>query len=366
MRTAWILLLALACDGKVNDDTAGTDGGGTDGGGTDGGGTDGGGVTDGGGTDGGVTDGGGTDGGGTDGGGDGGTDCTATVESFRPTSGSVGVPLDTTVSATLRGSDATAVIELYAASGERVDGALHTEEGLVAFTPSAPLLPDTGYQATMEWCGGYEVWSFVTVDDDGMAGDPTGNVYHLDLAGASWIEPASVGPILAGTMSNLLLLKVLSYGTEVEIRLAWSDEAGLRQDLCLQTVDEVVTDVASLPAFALGPADGTLVMAGEALVLRDRWLTASFAADLGELEEASLGGTADMRDWIDVLGPSVGTDDPAELCDLLASFGPGCETCADGEISCLELRGERIPAEAGWIKVEKRSAEDIAADPRCH
>ena len=261
--------------------------------------------------------------------------------------------------------DPTATIALYAASGDLVDGALTYDDRDVVFTPSASLLPNTGYQAVLDWCGGSDVWSFVTTDVGSWTGDPTGMVYRLDLADADWVEPEAAGTLIASAISNSLLLKVLAFDGEMELRLAWTDKSGLHQDLCLATADETVADLSTLPGFGLGPSDGTLVVAGESLVLRDRWLSARFADDLGSLEDTRFGGTVDFRDWADFFSEAVGTEDADAICDLFASVGATCGACADGASYCADFRAEEVGAEAVSTKVEERTEEEISLDPRC-
>ena len=331
-------------DGNCVDDS---DGGASDGGSGDGGTADGG-SADGGTADGGSSDGGSTDGGSTDGGsGDGGSGlCDAVVTGSAPEEGDNDVRLDSRISFDLSEADPSASITLASLAGSSVAGSTWTadDDHSVWFEASGPLQGATDYVATLDWCGGSETVSFRTQDPGAPVKGLEGRAYNVDLAGATWVEPAGVGDLISGSLTEDLLLQVADV-TETTIEMFGALGTGGEQDTCQPTIDFPVADFSENPFFQLGPSDVSFDFAGTLIALNNVKLTGSFNSDGAAIEGGAMSAELDVRNMADLIGDLLGTTDPDDICGLLVFVGAECADCAgDGAPYCLSVRVEDLDA----------------------
>ena len=202
-----------------------------------------------------------------------------------------------------------------------------------------------------------------TVPDEPVECDLTGHGYRLDLAGATWIEPAGVGGLLGSFLEDDLMVGVVAAsGTTLNLEMALSDGAGGPQNYCLPTIPFPPADFSGDPAFAVGPADTTIAVAGTEVTIRNLELTGWFSRDCSDINDSHLEGQIDVRDLSSLLEGITGSSDPGVACSTLAAFGASCTTCvADGEPYCLDMELEDL----GGVEDGESSVECVP-DSDCH
>ncbi len=321
-------------DGNCIDDDGGGDGGSTDGGSGDGG------SGDGGSGDGGSGDGGSGDGGSGDGGsGDGGSGCDAMVLDSSPEDGDSNIALSSRIMFELSDADSTATIAVATTSGTVIPGDTWTEDGdtTVWFEADGPLVSNTEHTAVLSYCAGSEAVSFTTVDPGPPASGLEGNAYDIDLEGATWVEPAGVGTLLSGSLTELYLSVTSVSASSIDMIAAVGDGSG-SQDTCEPTNAFPPADFTENPFFQLGPADISFDAAGYSVPITDLKLSGQFKSDGSAIEDGTLQGQLDIRDLADLIGDLLGTSDPASICGLLSAFGAECDSCSgDGQPYCLSV-----------------------------
>ena len=76
---------------------------------------------------------------------------------------------------------------------------------------------------------------------------------------------------------------------------------------------------------------------GLPLAFQDLELGGIVSDDRAVLRSVSLQTHLDFRSADDTVMGLLGTTDPTEACDWMASFGLSCESCPDGERACLPV-----------------------------
>lgn len=244
-------------------------------------------------------------------------------------------------------------------------------------TPSAPLSPETAYTLTVDWsCGPTEIG--VTTSELGTpVADPSSletRTWKLDITSEDIriTEPPGVGGLLGSLIQSQggdieILVGVSAYDAEAQ-ELAILGALGTgsgAQDMCTESLNFPVP--ADFSDGAYMSVSGDLVpitVAGITVNLRDLEIGGTFAPDGSYIQGVSLAGQLDARDLADVAAELGGS-----LCEVVSGFTSGavsCEACTDGEVQCLSLRIENIPAEElPGVTLMEMTSEMIAADPAC-
>jgi hypothetical protein len=199
-----------------------------------------------------------------------------------------------------------------------------------------------------------------------VAGDPltvdvTGWVYAADAGAATWVQPAGLGSLLAALATGTqVLIGPLAVGpTDATLRLALGSHDA--QSPCNQTAD--LSGPWTDPSFATAAPTLVLTVAEVDVTLTDVAFAGTFFPDGTSIGQGTLSGTIDTR----TLGPAFGVGSaPEAVCDLAASFGGTCLACADGEPYCLDVEVDDLSAlVVPDGEIRERTADQIAADPRC-
>jgi len=316
----------------------------------------------------------------------------------------------------------SATVTLLDASGSPVAGTAATAANGREFTfdPDADLDSSAGYSMVVEWSPAAEGHSpftnaFQTSAHGGAVPDPTamvGLVYSIDLAGATFVEPPGIGPILQSQMDGFSVLFTPMAesdfeGGELHVMgaVGGASESGKEiQDPCAPTLDftagpdgVIGTDADDEPGpdDILGTKDdepgpdgilGTddtpaawnnpeMVLSADALPLtiqgvtatiQDLLISGTFHPDFSNMRGGVFAGVIDTRPLVGALGSG---EDENEICDLVEStVGVPCISCTDDgddtdEVFCLALRAEDLAADVikGLI-LEDRPCELIITD----
>ena len=187
----------------------------------------------------------------------------------------------------------------------------------------------------------------------------------MDLASATFIEPAGIGGVIGSFLSDpIAMTPVMTDGSLSMIgALVSADEDQPVQDLCNQTLGLDAT-IWEDPYFQVGPADLSFEVEGIQVNVAGLEITGTFRSDYSGFGGATFRGGLDTR-ALDTLVDESGTEGAA--CDLIGSFGISCQACPDGSGDfCIDLHAVDIEgAHNASLTVVPRSADDIAADPSC-
>lgn len=290
----------------------------------------------------------------------------------------------------------SATVTLLDASGSPVAGTAATAANGREFTfdPDADLASSAGYSMVVEWSPAAEGHSpftnaFQTSAHGGTVVDPTGMVglvYSIDLAGATFVEPPGIGPILQSQMDGFSVLftpmaESNFEGGELHVMGAVGgvSESGKEiQDPCAPTLaftagdDGVFGNEDDTPAVWNNPemvlsADALpLTIQGVTATIQDLLISGTFHPDLSNMRGGVFAGIIDTRPLVGALGSG---DDENEICDLVEStVGVPCISCTDDgddtdEVFCLSLRAEDLSADVlEGLTLQDRPCELIISD----
>ena len=229
-----------------------------------------------------------------------------------------------------------------------IDGSLAFE---VAFVDG--LKANHDYQLVLRDCAGEQVVHFRTSKfGEGLDAGPqglVGNTYVLDLAGAEWVQPPGLGPLLQLYFTTPVLLGVQSADAATIDFLGAPGEIdpfeGILQDSQQQTWDFDGTGFNAAPFFRADVDEVNFKFDGLDIPVYGFRVEGTFASDGSEFGGGLLKGNADTRN----LGVQLGEpDNPGAMCGYAESLGIRCQACDDGEPYCLDLevqdvRGTLVP-----------------------
>jgi len=271
-------------------------------------------------------------------------DITAAVE--HPINDQADVYYRTDVVFELSEADSTASVELVDADGAAVTGDLTLDGAVVTFTPSEALRPSTGYTATLSWCGGDAPISFTTSSLGApLEADISGLVFAVDPASGVVAEPEGVGDLISGFVGGVVLLEVLSAGSDISFRGTLSEADSTAQDTCLLTQELPAVDFSGTPYFQLDNTDVVIDIGGDTITIGGMSMSGTFLADGSGFGGGTLSGQLDARDMGPLLEDTIDDTSPEAICELLGGLSVDCATCdADGEVFCLDVLIEDIAA----------------------
>lgn len=202
---------------------------------------------------------------------------------------------------------------------------------------------------------------------DGLSGDPTGcdlegQAWLLDLTDARFIAPAGVADLLLGQLEGQLAVGVHSHsGAGADAYIGMTDGY---QDPCVTTSD--LPDASwDDPVLDAGPGTITLDVAGFAMPLEEARLAFVVDGSCDSFSSGVLAAQLDARSLAPLMGDLLGTEDPGEICGLMAGFGVTCEACSDGEDYCIEVLADQIPGDTPSFTVERITSSDVSSNPDC-
>jgi hypothetical protein len=290
----------------------------------------------------------------------------------------------------------SATVRLEDASGASVDGTVTVETNgrVVTFDPTEDLNSAAAYTMIIEWSPSEEGDSpytnaFQTSAHGGIITDPSlmvGQVYAIDLAGATFVEPPGIGPILQSQMDGFSVLFTPMAesdfdGGELHVMGAVggsSEDGELIQDPCAPTLaftnpdgifgnEDDTPAVWDNPEMILAADKLPLTIQGVTATIQDLLISGTFHPDLSNMRGGVFAGIIDTRPLVGALGNG---ENESEICDLVEStVGVPCISCTtdDGddtdEVFCLSLRAEDLGADViEGLSLQERTCELIIGE----
>ncbi|MCP4871104.1 MAG: hypothetical protein GY898_20545 [Proteobacteria bacterium] len=268
----------------------------------------------------------------------------------------------------------SASVSIADAGGAAIAGTLESGSNgrLWTFDPTEDLVPGTAYTMTVEWTPTQDAALEIafttgphgtTVDN---APDLVGNVYNIDLAGATFVEPPGVGAIIGSQLDGFAILFTPTEESSFEaadqpglhIVGALGEESGgsITQEACTETLaftygeDGVYGTADDVPAgwndprLELGPTDLPLSIQGIEATIQNLIITGTFHPELDDMQGGTFSGRIDTRPLAPELDPD---GDEDAICQLVfETVGVECEECGDPNPGpfCLTLVAEDIVA----------------------
>ena len=293
------------------------------------------------GDDGGTDD--GSDDGGTDDGGTGTTPCTTRINETYPTSRDSGWFYRSPLQVVLSEVDTSTELTVSREDGTPVRGSIQPDDdGLrVIFKPDRPLAPSTNYTFDVSVCSGANTQSVAfTTGAIGAESDcdPAGFLYRLEFR-----EPEFVGPgqaageqFLPYIENHLLVMPLQLAGAGIDIATAPTQTEDARQDYCAAT-SQYESAPWSNPGFDLEARDIQVELAGTTTTMAHFEFHGGFSPEC-EVIQGQISAQFDVRDMIELLAPTAGSEDPFAICTTLESFGLQCEDCrSDTQPFCIPI-----------------------------
>ncbi len=258
----------------------------------------------------------------------------------------------------------------------------------LSFNPTAELEPSTAYTATITWAP-TDFEPFVLAFQTGLygevLGDPSalvGEVYSLDLAGATFVEPPGLGGVLGGLIEDVGVLFTLlpesdfAVGAQPGLQMMGALGVGagqdMTQDACTETLDWTAGEDGIIgtaddtpagfddPFLRLGPADLNLTISGVSARLKDVNLVGVWHPDRSDFRGGEFEALIDTRGLDNLVeeGAAEGT-----ICDLASdTLDVDCQECGapNPGVFCLFGRAVDVTAERiDGLALEVIGCQDI-------
>lgn len=248
----------------------------------------------------------------------------------------------------------------------------------LTFNPTEDLAPDSSYVATITWAPtefdpfalAFSTSEYGLPMDDSSA--LVGDVYSLDLAGATFVEPPGLGGVLGGLIEGVGVLFTMlpesdfapaaQPGLQMMGALGVGDDlASMEQDPCTQTLDwtagedGIVGTADDTPAgfedpfLRLGPADLNLSISGVSARLKDVNLVGVWRPDGADFQGGEFEALIDTRglDGLFEEGAEEGT-----ICELASeTLSVDCQECGAPNPGAFCLFGRAVDVQAVRVPV---------------
>lgn len=170
-----------------------------------------------------------------------------------------------------------------------------------------------------------------------------GAVYAFAPGDGEWIEPGSNADMLGGYVDLTLLVDVWSSEEgDIVFLGAVATDGTTTQDPCAFTEMLMGTYTATpstgVVSFEIGPQTALLPAGGDELIVEHFVMKGML--DGTSIDVRDMRFTLDTRNLGVILEPLMGTDDPDEICGLMAGFDAACGACDDGNETCIDWRVE--------------------------
>ncbi len=235
---------------------------------------------------------------------------------------------------------------------------------VLTFSPDAPLEPSTDYDMTIHWMpnsAGDFTFTFSTGPYGNELATPAATLvdstYNIDLAGANFVEPPGVGPILQSQIGDIAILFMPTADSnfdtgELQIMGALGAVTDPVQNIvvqedCTETLAFTEQEPAEFnnPDMSVGPTDLDISIQGISATINDLNITGTFHPNGDDMRGGTFAGSVDTRPLAPELDPEGGED---AVCALVEeTIGVECEPCNDDgtEPFCLSLLATEIVAE---------------------
>ncbi len=287
------------------------------------------------------------------------------IASF-PEDGATDVYGRTVVDATLAAPDATATIVVTDSAGGDVAGTVATVGDRVVFTADAPFVAGDTYTSELLW-GCDTVTATWAVDAD--VGGPVAvasldsNTYLLDLRTGRFVAPTGIGGALQSLIQVDLLLQTVDNGGSLGLVTGVAAESGV-QDACVPTVPfDQDADYTADPFWTASQDTLPLSVAGDVVNVGELDLSGTFSPDGSAIVGLSLAGIIDTRDLVESVAPGGGDD---AVCNLFsATFGIDCEACPGGGTFCINLVIDQLTLPDAGFVMQPITESDVANNAGC-
>ena len=297
--------------------------------------------------------------------------CTVTISETIPGADATDFFYQSNIEVVLSEADSTATVTVSDDSGAEVAGAQSTSEDgtVIYFDPSDNLAPSTGYAISISTCSGEQSASVAFATSElgtPIDCDLTRGAFRVDLASARFVQPdPAVASLLFDALEDDILIGVANQGdTELDMLGALSDGSGGQQNFCYPSIEFPTAASFDNPAFAVGPADTTLDVAGVSIEISQLGISGAFAPDCSYFGGGRLTGELDARVLGPLVGELLGEEDPDEICTLLTTFGVTCNPCStDGAPYCAAIEVDQIAASTTGVALSCIDEEEC--HPSC-
>ncbi len=276
------------------------------------------------------------------------------------------------------------------AAGAAVGGAISDDDNgrTLIFTADATLAASSTFGVTISQdCADDVAYNFSTGpygDPVGTESDLIGRAFNLDLASATFVEPAGVGALLQGFLVDVYVIFNPNADSDLENgsmhitgAVGALDGGDIVQDLCNETLpfttgpDGVVGTADDSPAawdnpdMSLQAKALELSVQGVNATIQDLLITAKFHPELTGFVGGTFAGAIDTRPLVGLLD----SEDPNAICDLVEeTVGITCDDCGGGENFCLGIVAEDVSGNylsniSGGLT--DRSCVDVIDDASC-
>ncbi|MFT5583955.1 MAG: hypothetical protein ACI9VR_001539 [Cognaticolwellia sp.] len=268
-----------------------------------------------------------------------------TLTPVYPTYGQAAVYNRSPLRFTLSASDENASVSLDL-DGSSVVGATSVEDLELTFIPDAPLLPNSEYQVTLVSCGTTAEMPFTTSD----LGSPltqaiAGQTFAVDPDSGRVLAPKGGEAIVSAALGGVVLMGIVSEGTQLEIDAALSNVGDTSQDTCNRTLQLPPADFSESPYFEIPASDLVLAIGSNDVVINDLAITGTFRADGTGFEGGTLSAELDLREIGPILG-ELSENTPEELCEILDGLNIACAPCqVDQAAFCIDVLLDQVSAD---------------------
>jgi len=294
------------------------------------------------------------------------------------------------VSVTWDAVPAAGSIVVADSAGAAVAGAITDDDNgrTLVFTADATFAASTTFSVTIaQTCADDVAYDFVTgpygaavTNED----DLIGRAFNLDLASATFVEPAGVGALLQGFLVDVYIIfnpnadsDLANGDMHITGAVGALDGGDIVQDLCNESLpftagpDGVAGTGDDVPASWVNPdmeleADElALSIQGVNATIQDLFISAKFHPELTGFVGGTFAGAIDTRALVGLLD----SEDPNAICDLVEeTVGISCEDCGGGENFCLGIVAEDVSGNyldniVGGLT--PRSCVDVIDDATC-
>jgi hypothetical protein len=269
----------------------------------------------------------------------GGCACPAIV-SVTPADGTDPVVRDAVIRVALDGKPGDVTFSVTGPDGE-IPGTVSYGAVEAVFTPTG-LLPEGAeidYAVTVCDASAYGTFTVGAIEHASPPEELDGNTYALDLAGATWVTPASGGALLEQFFDGAVLVGIEAVNDVQLDAIGASGQAttsgGWQQDPCFATIDFQPVDFTTNPYFHILAETVEFTVAPSTVTVHDVEISGGLTAD--EVVDGRFAGEIDFRE-VDLVQNG---------CSMVSMLGLSCTDCtSDGEPFCLFIEAEDVEGEA--------------------
>jgi hypothetical protein len=282
-------------------------------------------------------------------------DCLPNVTSTDPVHGATDVHKSTPIELTFSARPEQKVDHRLACDGKRLASTRAWDDDVVTVSSEDV---HSRSECTLEVdhrCGPTTV-DYTTAALPAVSTECMDGLYHIDLSGGRFVEPAGLGPLIQQQLSSDVLIQVSSAdSTDGSLLIGYTTSTGqLTQDLCIATSPLQLSDTTDNPYFSVEalplPIEDLFY---EGSTFMEFELSGAFDEECADIVEMNVSGIFDFREEPDT-------------CDILATLGLDCVACPTGQIACVDLNVDQLEAtRLDAAPLTEVTQADVANNPDC-